>query len=211
VAAHLACAPSRAPAQHGLSVIVMAACWLAVGPMLAPREAFAADADTAPRTAEAVARRVPAGIAVIRELTRDTGSISLTSDKGEDLVAVVTGAADHLEGSRKNAFGYGESHDVTARCLLVSVHPDPTKPASEWRHWLLCGQSPALVLQPETPPEGMNSLVKRLRHDTASRTLPAYLKRTILGDALILQTEGGDGALYFSKDGPVWTELPGGE
>ncbi|MGO8973778.1 MAG: hypothetical protein ACLQJ0_04855 [Steroidobacteraceae bacterium] len=206
-----ACRPHRTGADHGPLFSALTACGFAILVTAPIDKVRAADVDASAPPAAATARPVPDGVAVIFELTRLTGKISLTSEKGEDLVAVVTGTADHLDGLRKNAFGYGESQDLKARCLLVSTHPDPTKPGSEWRHWLLCGQSPVLVLAPETPPDGMNGLVKRLRHETAGRTMPAYFRHAILGDALILQTEGGDSALYFSKNGPIWTELPGGD
>ncbi len=127
-------------------------------------------------------------------------------------MAVVTGAvgADTPDVSQ-NAFSYGtEPSGNNGRCLLVALHPTEKRAAREGRR-VWCGQSPILVLRDDVPPSQMGRLVKKVQRAHSNRKLPKHVRGQALGDALVLQTEGGESILYLSKAGFKWEELPGSE
>jgi hypothetical protein len=188
---------------------------IALGLLLLVATAFA-DSDKrttdTPRETDPAWKAALAGDAnIIGEIAPSLVKLDFNSDGLQDLVAVVTGPVGESPDVSQDAFSYGtDPAGNNGRCLLVALHPTEKRTVSEGRR-VWCGQSPILVLRGDVDPTQMGRLVKKVPRAKGSRKLPKHIRDQALGDALVLQTEGGESVIYLSKAGLRWEELPGAE
>jgi len=141
------------------------------------------------------------------------GRPDFDGDGQADLVSVVGAVMVDPASRRADAFRYGALERISdAKCLQLRLTGAPVWPASAPAAVALCGQSPIMALQPEVADSDRPKYVQAHRRGAKGGALAGItLSEAPAADVILLDTQAGSMAVYWTGSRFRWEEMPGGE